>query len=302
MITVLDSVDENGYRSDRMRLVAAIVAAVTAAVAAGCGASSNGGGRTVVAAFYPLAFAAEAVAGAGTTVRNLTPPGAEPHDVELGPRDVAKLQRADLVLYLSHGFQPAVERAVDDARGKRVDLLEGVHLHRSVEDEGEADPHVWLDPALYAHVVDRIGAALGRPARVHALVRRVRALDTAYRTGLAHCKRREFVTSHAAFGYVAARYGLRQVAITGIDPESEPSASTLRDLARFVRRDHVRTVFFERLVSPKLAETVAREAGVRTAVLDPIEGLTPDEQRHGTNYFTLMRANLRELRTALECR
>jgi zinc transport system substrate-binding protein len=285
-----------------MRVAVAIAVALTVAVAAGCGASSNGGGRTVVAAFYPLAYAAKAVAGPGATVRDLTPPGAEPHDVELGPRDVAGIQKADVVFYLSHGFQPAVEQAARDARGKRVDLLAGVRLHRSVEEEGEADPHVWLDPALYARVVERIGVALGRPARAHALVRRVRALDAAYRRGLAHCRRREFVTSHAAFGYLAARYGLRQIAITGIDPESEPSASTLRDLAALVRRDHVRTVFFERLVSPKLAETVAREAGARTAVLDPIEGLTPNEQRQGANYLTLMRSNLRELRTALECR
>jgi zinc transport system substrate-binding protein len=284
-----------------MRIVLAIC---LAALAAGCGSTSSSGGRpTVVAAFYPLAFAAEGIGGASVHVRNLTPTGAEPHDVELTPKEVAELQRADVVLYLSHGFQPAVEEAVRAASGKRIDVLAGITLRLGVGDEaGRADPHVWLDPALYARIVRRVGAVLGRPHAASALAARVTALDGEYRTGLAHCARREFVTSHAAFGYLAARYGLRQLAITGIDPESEPTPQHLGALAKLVRSEHITTVFFERLVSPKLAETVAREAGARTAVLDPIEGLTPAEAKRGETYLSLMRRNLGELRSALGCR
>src|SRR4051794_23091698 len=129
-----------------MRTVLALAAAAAVLVPAGCGSSSRRDGRrTVLAAFYPLAFAAEAVAGEGADVRNLTPPGSEPHDVELSPRDVVELQKADVVLYVSHNFQPAVERAVEDARGTRVDLLRGLRLRHSAEEEGKADPHVWLD-------------------------------------------------------------------------------------------------------------------------------------------------------------
>ena len=148
----------------------------------------------------------------------------------------------------------------------------------------------------------RIGAVLGKPRAAGALAARVRALDAEYRAGLAHCARREFVTSHAAFGYLAARYGLHQLAITGIDPESEPTPQRLAELSKLVRREHITTVFFERLVSPKLAETVAREAGAHTAVLDPIEGLTSAEARRGETYLSLMRGNLSELRSALGCR
>jgi zinc transport system substrate-binding protein len=280
-----------------------VLASVLVLVLAGCGGASAQHGPTVVAAFYPLAWAAEHVAGGTAHVRNLTPPGAEPHDIELTPKDVADLERADVVLYLSHGFQPAVEQALRGARGKRVDALAGVSLRSGVGDEaGKTDPHVWLDPVLFARVVQRVGTALGDTRRGDALARRVHALDGVYRTGLTHCARRDFVTSHAAFGYLAARYGLHQIAITGLDPEAEPSAARLRDLANLVRRDHVRVVFFEKLVSPKLAETVAREAGVQTAVLDPIEGLTPAEQRSGDDYLTLMRRNLAALREALGCR
>lgn len=285
-----------------MRIVLAIGLVVAAA---GCGSSSSGsaGKRTVVAAFYPLAYAAEQIGGSNLDVHNLTPPGAEPHDVELTPRDVGDVQKADVVLYLSHGFQPAVEQAVRGASGRRVDVLSGITLKSGVGDEaGKTDPHVWLDPVLYSRIVRRLGGVFGAPARANALARRVLELDRAYRAGLAHCARREFVTSHAAFGYLATRYGLHQLPITGIDPESEPSAQHLAQLARLVRAHHIKVVFFERLVSPKLAETVAREAGAKTAVLDPIEGLTPSEAKAGDTYLTLMRRNLRELRGALGCR
>jgi zinc transport system substrate-binding protein len=286
-----------------MRIVLVPVLAALALVCAGCGPSNAGGRTDVVAAFYPLAYAADVIGGRAVDVRNLTPAGAEPHDIELTPHEAAELQRADVVLYLSHGFQPAVEKAIDDATGERVDVLAGLRLKAGVGDEaGETDPHVWLDPVLYARIVRRVGAVLGRPRRAAALAARVRRLDGEYRAGLAHCARREFVTSHAAFGYLAARYRLHQTPITGIDPQSEPSPQRLATLAKLVRREHIGTVFFERLVSPKIAETLAREAGAKTAVLDPIEGLTSDEARRGETYLSLMRRNLANLRKALNCR
>ena len=264
---------------------------------AACGAagSSSGGRETVVAAFYPLAYAAELVGGDSVAVHDLVPAGGEPHDLELTPRAVADIQRADLVLYLGHGFQPAVSEAVNDARGRTLNLLTGLPLRRG-------DPHVWLDPLLYARVVKRVAAALGRPARASAPLARLRALDRAYRRGLARCARTEIVTSHEAFGYLAERYALRHVAITGITPESEPSARQLAHIVGVVRGTHATTVFFEKLVSPRLAQTVARETGANTAVLDPIEGLTPAEQARGDTYFTVMRRNLAALRKALSCR
>ena len=142
---------------------------------------------------------------------------------------------------------------------------------------------------------------LGRPAAADVLAARVHRLDLDYRAGLAHCARREFVTSHAAFGYLAARYGLHQVPITGIDPESEPAPQKLASLARLVERLHIKTIFFERLVSPRLAETVARETGAQTAVLDPVEGLTPGEATTGETYLSVMRENLAQLRRVLGC-
>jgi zinc transport system substrate-binding protein len=280
--------------------------------ATGCGGDDAGEeGTRVVAAFYPLAYAAERVGGAEVDVRNLTPPGAEPHDVELTARDVERVREADVVLYLGGGFQPALEDAVADAEGEAVDLLAGLRLLRGEahdehaadhEEESGVDPHVWLDPLRYATTVERIGRELDRAGAAGAVVRELRRLDRDFRLGLADCDRRELVTSHAAFGYLAQRYRLRQISISGLSPESEPTPRELEEIIEHVEESGAGTIFFETLVSPRIAETVARETGAETAVLNPLEGLTEEELESGANYFTVMRRNLAALRAALGCR
>lgn len=268
----------------------------SAIAAAGCGGPDDAGARSrpsVVAGFYPLAFAAQRVA-PDSEVTNLTPAGAEPHDLELSPRDVERIASADLVLYLGGGFMPALEDAVA-GDGNAVNLL-------ASGDPLPGDPHVWLDPMRYAGLVRAAAEALGDPAAADATVAELQSLDAELRDGLARCERREIVTSHAAFGYLAEAYGLDQVALTGISPEAEPSARAIARLVERVRATGATTVFFETLVSPDLAKTVAREAGARTAVLNPLEGLTGDELGAGADYFSVMRQNLAALRKALGCR
>jgi zinc transport system substrate-binding protein len=283
-----------------LRLAAAAALVV---LVAGCGGSSaSSATRSVVAAFYPIAFAAEQIGGATVEVDNLTPAGAEPHDVELSPRDVVNVRGADFVFYLGRAFQPALERAVDGAKGRTIDLLEGIQLRSGVGEEEGLDPHVWLDPVLYGRMARTIGRTLRRPGQTNEFEQRLRALDSDYRRGLAQCERRTIVTSHAAFGYLGARYRLEQIPITGITPEAEPTPRQLQEVVRKVEATGATTIFFETLVSPDLARTVARETGAKTAVLDPIEGLTKDEAAAGENYFSIMRKNLETLRQALACR
>ncbi len=270
------------------------------AAVAGCGGTSTqdttASAERIAAAFYPLAYAAEQVAPPGTEVDNLTPPGAEPHDLELTARDVERVHSANLVLLLGHGFQPQLEAAA--GTGERVlRLLDTPGLRRHPNN----DPHVWLDPVRYSLIVRRIAAALHRPRAADPLVAKLGALDRDYRRGLRTCARREIVTSHEAFAYLGERYGLRQVAITGLSPEAEPTPKRLESVVRIVRQTGATTVFFETLVSPRIADTVARETGAKTAVLDPIEGLTSAAQKHGASYFTVMRSNLAHLRAALGC-
>ncbi len=272
---------------------------------AGCGSGGSGSTRnTAVGAFYPIAYAIEQIAGDTLSVRNLTPAGAEPHDLELTPGDVREVDDAAFVFYLGDGFMPGLETAVRERSGRSVDLLAGLRL-RPGEDNGEGlirDPHVWLDPARYAAMSRTIGSALGDDAAADRFARRLGALDAEFRRGLSRCARRQIVTSHAAFGYLAARYGLEQIPLEGLSPEAEPSARDLAHLVDVVRKSGATTVFFETLVSPKLAQTVAREAGVGTAVLDPVEGLTDGEVAAGADYFSVMRSNLAALQKALGCR
>lgn len=302
------------------RALAAATALLTLGGAAACSAGGGGGhdpGRVdVVAAFYPLQFLAERIGGPTVTVTNLVKPGAEPHDLELNPRQVGQVVDAELIVYLG-GFQPAVDEAVAQNGGDRAFDVAGVQPlradagHRHADgteheaDSGGLDPHVWLDPTRLATIGDRLAERLGQADpdhtadytdRAEALRTDLARLDSEYAEGLRNCQRREIVTSHTAFGYLADRYHLDQVGVTGLSPEAEPSPKRLAAVAAEARAHRATTIFFETLVSPKVAETVAREVGARTAVLDPIEG-PPAEG----DYLTAMRTNLQTLRTALDC-
>jgi zinc transport system substrate-binding protein len=303
-----------------MRLGIVVVMGAIAPVVAACGASSAGASSepNVVASFYPYAFVAQQVAGDHATVTNLTAPGLEPHDLELTPQQVADIQDAAVVIY-EKGFQPAVDEAVDQsAQGLTLDTtsvvpLEDTGAPAEPNDPGEpaltGDPHVWLDPIRLATITEAVAAELSRADASHAadyhanaarLAAQLHALDRDYREGLAHCERTQFVTSHAAFGYLAQRYGLQMIAISGLSPDAEPSPKRLSDLEALVRQEGITTIFSEVLVSPALADTLARDVGVKTEVLDPIEGLPSAESQQ--NYLTIMRANLATLRQANGCR
>ena len=195
------------------------------------------------------------------------------------------------MIYLGGGFQPALEDAVGSRQGRSLDLLH----------EGE-DPHIWLDPIRFAQAVERIARAVGGAGSAHGVIRTLRQLDVRYRRGLAKCDSRTIVATHAAFGQLAARYGLTQIALAGRSPESEPGPRELERLIEEVRRSRATTVFAEPLVSSRVAETVARESGARVATRDPIEGLSQDRLDAGEDYLSVMRSNLAALRKALGCR
>lgn len=282
-----------------MRSLALILVASLVGALAAC-RPAPASGPTVVAGSYPLAEMARALVGDDAEVIDLTPSGAEPHDLELSPKQVDRILDADLLIYIGGGFQPAVADVAPRAP-RSLDVLKA--LGRSTS----SDPHVWLDPAAMADLVSPLQAALSRdrPQLREALMRRglelrtqLRALDVRWRTGLTQCQRRLLVTAHAAFGSMAQRYGLRMEAIAGLSPESEPDPQRLDQLRQLVKDEGVTTVFTEELVSPAVARTLARETGAATAVLDPLESA----RRLGDpGYIARMDANLAAVRKALGC-
>ncbi|MEU8220098.1 metal ABC transporter substrate-binding protein [Micromonospora taraxaci] len=306
------------------RVLAAATALLALGAGAGCSTGDSAGADPkrvdVVAAFYPLQFLSERIGGDAVRVTNLAKPGAEPHDLELNPSQVGQVSDAELIVYLK-GFQPAVDDAVAQNGGDRafdvtsvqplLDASSGGHDHEGeeghAEESGGKDPHVWLDPTRLAGIGDQLAQRLGTAdpdhaadytARAAALRADLTALDGEFKTGLATCQRREIVTSHAAFGYLADRYQLDQVGITGLSPDVEPSPQRLAHVIEEAKEHQATTIFFETLVSPKVAETIAGQVGAKTAVLDPIEGLAA-----GSNgdYLSVMRTNLQTLQTALSC-
>src|SRR4051794_27001396 len=271
---------------------------LTLIVSAGpAGAASR---SSIVASFYPIAWAAQQIGGNRVAVTNLTPAGAEPHDLELTPDQIDEVLDAAVVFELGHGFQPAVEQAAEPRDGPTVQLLP----------RGTKDPHVWLDPVRMATIVRTVQRELtkvdpkGRAVYARNAARvlgELDQLDTRFRDGLAQCRRHVIVTGHEAFGHLAKRYGLRQEGVAGLSPDAEPDAKRIGQLADLVKRLGVTTVFTEELVSPRIATTLAREAGVHTETLNPLEGLTNRELHRGDDYVSVMDTNLTKLQLALGC-
>ncbi|MFI0925320.1 metal ABC transporter substrate-binding protein [Streptomyces sp. NPDC021012] len=281
----------------------------------------SGGKLDVVASFYPMQYLAEQIGGGHVAVNTLTKPGVEPHDLELKPKQVGELGEADVILYLK-GVQPAVDDAIAQAgventvdattltkmeeHGAEVGHDHGDEHGGEHASEAGADPHIWLDPVKYAEVAKGVGAAFEKADPAHAadyekntdaLVKKLGDLDTAFATGLKNTATKTFITTHSAFGYLAERYGLEQEGITGIDPESEPSPARVRELHEIAEKDKVSTVFFETLASDRTAKTLAGDTGLKTDVLDPLEGIT--DRSKGRDYIEVMQSNLAALKTAL---
>lgn len=320
---------------------AALLAACEQSPPAPEGAVAPAAKLQVTATFYPLHEFTRQIAGDTAEVASLVPAGVEPHDWQPSPQDIARVARARVFVRNGAGLEPWADKLLATLAGKGprvIDAAAGIALLDAddlghdgetpgepgsgrgrpraratgqAEDGARKDPHVWLDPVLAQAQVETIRAGLtaADPARAaahaagaSALTAQLAALHARFEQGLANCARREMVVSHAAFGYPARRYRLTQVPVMGLSPQAEPSPAEMTRIVRFARRHAVRYIFLETLVAPKLAETLAREVGARTLVLNPIEGLTRAEAEAGKGYVALMEDNLANLRTGLDCR
>ncbi len=268
----------------------------------------------VFGSFYPIYFITSQIGGDKADVRNITPVGVEPHDYEPSTRDMARIESSNM-LVLNGVVEAWGDKIKDNLKGTGVKVITaGAELltKKITTEEGEKikDPHIWLDPILVKQEVANIEDGFEKidpkntayfQDNAKKLNAKLDKLNTDFKQGLSNCQKKDFITSHAAFAYLADAYGLRQVSISGLSPDQEPSAKQLVDIVKFAKEHNVKYIFFESLVSPKLSETIANEIGAKTLVLDPIEGISDNDIKQGKNYFTVMENNLKNLQIALQC-
>lgn len=302
------------------------------AYAAGTEDTSSEKKLNVMASFYPMYDFATKVGGDKVEVTNMVPAGTEPHDWEPAATDVKNLEAADVFIYNGAGMEHWTEDvlgALDNKELKVVEASRGLTLLEGKEEDEEEtedsssdsdasdestdseityDPHVWLDPLNAKAEMENIKNAFVEAdpdnkdyyeQNYETYAEKFDQLDKEYKDGLADTKSKDLITSHEAFGYLCQAYGLNQVGIEGLSPDSEPDASRMNEIIKFAKENNVKTIFFEELVSPKVSETIADEIGAKTAVLNPLEGLTDDEISAGEDYFSVMESNLKTIEDAL---
>jgi len=320
------------FKRKRAAITLSLIMALTI-VGTACGSSQSAsvdGKVNVVTTIYPLYYFAEQIGGEQAHVTNLIAAGVEPHDWTPKSRDLTNASNAQLFIYNGAGleswlndFMPAIEsggdvRTVEASAG--IALLDGEgeeegHDHgeeaegHSHEHDSDIDPHTWVSPrsalTMAANIKDAYIAVdpahqADYEARYEKLNDRLKQLDAKFTEGLSPFAGRDIVVSHQAFGYLCRDYGLNQIAIMGLSPEAEPRAQDLLEISDYVKSHGIKTIFFEELVSDRLAKTLANEADIDTMVLNPLEGLTPEQEKAGDNYFTLMERNLENLQKALQ--
>ncbi|UUZ94285.1 metal ABC transporter substrate-binding protein [Paenibacillus sp. P25] len=284
------------------------------------------GKMNIVASFYPLYDFASKIGGNHVNVINLVPAGVEPHDWSPKSKDIQNLTKSDLLLYLGAGFEGWVKDTLDslpkDAKVTPVETSKGITFMKAVEEEehashgtgkdhqeGANDPHVWLSPVNAKIIAGNIKDALVKADAAHQadyeanfkrLSDQLDQLDNKFRTQLAPAPNKDIVVTHQAFAYLAKEYGLTEKPIMGLSPDAEPTSQDMKDILGFIKTNHVKYIFFEELVSDKLAKTLAKDAGVQTMVLNPLEGLTEEQSKKGADYLSIMEDNLNNLIKALQ--
>ncbi|MFC5651586.1 metal ABC transporter substrate-binding protein [Paenibacillus solisilvae] len=293
------------------------VLTVTMVFLSGCGSSGSKlieGKTNVVTSFYPIYFLAKEIGGEQVNVINMIPAGVEPHDWSPKSRDLDTVSDAQLFLYNGAGLEGWVNDFLQglpkDSKLLTSEASDGISLIAGKsEAEKSVDPHTWVSPKSMRIMAKNIAGSLVKvdpdhkaeyEANYAELDKKLSALDAQYAQKLSPLPHKDIVTSHQAFGYLARDYGLQQVAIMGLSPDAEPKAQDLLRISKFVEDNGVKYIFFEELVTDELARTLAREANAQTMVLNPLEGLTPEQEQKGEDYFSLMEANLQNLVQALQ--
>lgn len=288
-------------------------------------AAGEGQKLSVYTSFYTMQDFAEKIGGDHVTVTNLVPPGTEPHDWEPQPNDIVGLEQANVFIYNGAGMEHWADSVLGSLQNDKlvkveassgISLLEGKSEHEDEEshadgaeeeEESSTDPHVWLSPLNAKKEMENIKNAFVQAdpknketyeANYSKYAVQADELDSKFRKMTSELKNKDLIVAHQAFGYLCKEYSLNQVAIEGLSPDSEPDAARMAEIIQFAKERKITTIFFEEMVNPKVAETIAKATGAKTAVLDPVEGLSDENKAKGLEYFSIMEKNLEAIREA----
>lgn len=298
-----------------------LVVTLSIAVLSGCttktsiGKSSGNYSKiSVYTSFYPMYDFAKKIGGDKINLTNLIPAGTEPHEWEPAPTDIANLENANVLIYNGAGMETWTDKVLKTLNNKKLIAVEASKdiklLDNTDKDEDlQYDPHVWLNPMLAKKQTEAIKNAFvtADPSnKVYYeknytdIATKFDELDKEYKDAISKFTKKDIIVAHKAFGYISDAYGLRQVAIEGLNADSEPSPARMAEIMKFAKENNVKYIFFETLISPKVAEAIAKEAGAKTEALNPLEGLEEKDIQAGKDYFSVMRENLEALKKALQ--
>lgn len=278
----------------------------------------------VYTSFYPIYFTAEQIGGDRIELHSIIPNGSEPHEYEPSMREIADVESGDIFIFNGAEMEPWAEKLSDNLEKKgikSINLSQHVELIKAEEDDGHDehgedddhdhglyDPHIWLDPINMDMMAYQIMQEFSKLDKANEnfykenyadFSEKIKELDLAYSSQLENRNRDTILVSHQAFSYLAKRYGLKQIAVTGITPQEEPSPKTLAKLLDTIENEKFEFIFLETLASPKVVELLAKEGDLKILELNPIAGLTKEQQDKKENYFSLMEQNLENLKKAL---
>lgn len=284
----------------------------------GSTAKKNNGKLKVMASFYTMYDFAKKIGGDKVEVINMVPAGTEPHDWEPSTKDLIEMEKSDVFIYNGTGMEQWVDdvlESLDTEELTTVEASKGIKLLKDSdahehdhEHSSENDPHVWLDPQNAKYEMNKIKKALIKAdpknkdyyeSNYQKEAKKCDELDQLYQEELAKVSRRELVVAHEAFGYLCKAYNLTQMGIEGLSADDEPDPKQMSEVINFAKKHKVKTIFFEELVSPKVAKTIAKETGASAKMLNPLEGLSNKKIKAGEDYFSVMRQNLSAIKEAL---
>ncbi|WP_332523776.1 metal ABC transporter substrate-binding protein [Terrisporobacter sp.] len=304
----------------RIKRIISLVLVLPMLLSIGCNKNSseninNQGKIKIYTSIYPLYDLTSKIGGDKVDVINLVPAGTEPHDWEISSSDIVNLEKADMLIYNGAGIESWSEKVISTIENKEIIFVktsQGLDIHKGHKDNkshGHNDPHTWLSVENAKEEMENIKDALVKKDPNNAdyyeknyetYAKKFDNLDKKYEDTLNPIKNKSIIVAHEAFGYLCDEYDIKQVAIEGLTPDSEPDPAKMTEIIKFAKDNKISTIFFEELVSPKVAETIAKEVGAKTEVLNPLEGLSEESIKNGEDYFSVMEDNLQAIYDSLK--